>query len=135
MEARLFIKEIILMFIMHITSLLGLSVLLASTALVIWSSPSKAKGSNFGKAIGLSVFFFSLLSLLCIGFYSYKYWEQGAFDTPAPMGMGMGRGMGMGGMHHEMMQHMENMGAGDKGAMETENKGSIEDNKVPGHSH
>lgn len=117
-----------MMFIMHISSLLGLSVLVASTALVIWSSPSKGKGSGFGKAIGLCVFFLSLLSLLCIGYYSYKYWELGAFENPAPMAMGMG-------IHHDMMEHMGNIATEDKGNIETEGKGTIEENKVHAHSH
>lgn len=84
---------------MHISGLFALSVLLASTVLVIWSLRNPGNGSVFGKTIGSLVFIASILSLICIGYYGLKYWAQGSFETPAGMSMEMP-------MRHEMMQQM-----------------------------
>ncbi|MBY0273672.1 MAG: hypothetical protein K2X02_09775 [Alphaproteobacteria bacterium] len=88
-----------MMFIMHISALFALSVLLGSTLLLIWSLRNKGEGSALGKAIGSIVFVFSILSLLCIGYYGLKYWAQGEFETPTGMSMEMP-------MRNEMMQKM-----------------------------
>lgn len=102
-----------MIFIMHISALFALSVLLGSTVLVIWSLRNRGEGSTLGKAIGSIVFSFSILSLLCIGYYGLKYWTQGDFETPAsiPMQMRndvMQKMMPM--MMEKMMEHMEQMG-------------------------
>ena len=77
------------MFIMHISALLAYGTLLGSAVLLIWSMRNKGEGSTFGKIIGSLVFFLSLLSMLCIGYYGIKYWAQGNFETPSSMSMEM----------------------------------------------
>src|SRR3989338_1566627 len=101
-----------MMFIMHISSLFALSGLLASTVLVIWSLRNKGEGSTLGKTIGIIVSVLSILSMLCIIYYGFKYWAQGNFETPMGMSMEMRKDM-MKKMMPQMMQHMgqkENMG-------------------------
>lgn len=85
------------MFIMHISALFASSVLLASTALIIWSLQHKGAGSALGNFVGSFVFILSLLSMLCIAYYGLKYWTQGNFETPTSMPMEM---------HQDMMQKM-----------------------------
>src|SRR5438093_8362404 len=69
------------MFTMHISLLLGYSVLLASAVLLIWSLRNTGKGSSFGKIIGSIIFVLTLLSVLCINYYGIKYWAQGNFES------------------------------------------------------
>jgi uncharacterized Tic20 family protein len=73
------------MFIMHISLILAYSTLLGGAALLIWSLRNAGAGSDLGKAIGYLVIIFSFLSLLCIGFYGIKYWNQGHYETPMVM--------------------------------------------------
>jgi hypothetical protein len=118
------------MFIMHISALFAYSVLLASTALLIWSIRNEGAGSSLGKTIGSLVFVLSLLSMFCIGYYSIKYWTQGNFETPMSMSMPMRQEM-MQKMMPMMMEHMGQMGQmGNKGNME--NMGM---QKGENHSH
>ncbi len=120
-----------MMFIMHISALFALSVLLASTGLLIWSIRNKGAGSALGKFIGSLVLIFSLLSMLCIGYYGIKYWRQGNFETPTDMSMGMSNDMTqkmMSIMMEKMMEHMGQMG--NMGQME--NTGM---QKGDSHSH
>ncbi len=86
-----------MMFMMHISMLFALSVLLASTVLIIWSLRAEGEGRTFAKVIGSIVFIFSLLSMLCIGFYGVRVSAQGGFDMPS----GVSRQM-----HDEMMEKM-----------------------------
>ena len=96
------------MFIMHISGLFALTVLLASTALVIWSLRNPGTGSALGKTIGSIVFIVSISSLICIGYYGLKYWYQGNFETSTGMSMGMPmRGEMMQKMMPMMMEHMK----------------------------
>lgn len=95
------------MFMMHISSLLACSVLLASTVLLIWSLKNKGAGTFLGKVVGSGVFVLSLLSILCTSYYGIKHWSQGDFERPMGMRMHMGMPMGMGmGMHRGMMGNM-----------------------------
>lgn len=106
------------MFIMHISALFALSVLLASTVLIIWSLRDPGNESALAKTVGSLVFIASVLSLICIGYYGLKYWAQGNFETPAGMSMPMGNDMSqkmmpmmMQQMMPMMMEHMkEHMG-------------------------
>lgn len=101
---RLTKREILTMFIMHISALFAYSILLASTALIIWSLRHKGDGSALGKFVGSFVFILTLLSMLCIGYYGLKYWTQGNFETPtsAPMEMHPN-------MMQKMMEHIGHM--------------------------
>lgn len=104
--------EVLSMFIMHLSTLFGYSVLLASTALIIWSLRHEGAGSVLGKFVGSFIFILSLLSMLCIAYYGVKYWTQGHFETPTSMPMKMHQEM-MPQMMEKMMEHMrqmENMG-------------------------
>lgn len=73
------------MFIMHISLILAYGTLLGGAVLLIWSLRNTGVGSALGKAIGYLVIVFSLLSMLCIGYYGVKYWNQGHFETPMVM--------------------------------------------------
>ncbi|MBY0272867.1 MAG: hypothetical protein K2X02_05595 [Alphaproteobacteria bacterium] len=100
------------MFIMHISALFAYSVLLASTALIIWSLRHEGVGSTLGKFVGSFIFILSLLSMLCIAYYGFKDWTQGSFETSTSRPMEMHQEM-MKKMMPQMMEHMghmENMG-------------------------
>ena len=97
------------MFLMHISMFFAYSILLASTALIIWSLRYGGAGSAFGKIIGSFVFLLTLLSMLCISYYAKKYWIQGYFETPASMSMEM-RQDRMEKMMPQMGEHMGQMG-------------------------
>ncbi len=131
------------MFIMHISAIFALSVLLGSTALIIWSLRNPGAGSAFGKTIGTLVFIGAVLSLSCIAYYGVKYWYQGSFETPTGISMQMGNDMSqkmmpmmMEQMMPMMMEHMkEHMGQmGNMGDMQQ--KGNMENMGMQkGESH
>ena len=79
------------MFIMHISLILDYGVLLASAALIIWAMRNEGVGSALGKAIGSFVLILALFSMLCIGYYGIKYWNQGHFETPMILTTTMGK--------------------------------------------
>jgi hypothetical protein len=109
------------MFIMHINILFALSVLLASTVLIIWSLRNKGAGSSLGKIIGSLVFILSLISILCIGYSGIKFWKQGNMESGSDMSMGMRKEMMqkmMRMMMETMKEHMKNMDMKGKGYME-----------------
>jgi hypothetical protein len=56
-------------------SLIGYAVILASTALIIWSLRNKGEGTVFGKIVGSLIFLVTLLSILCINYIGYKKWK------------------------------------------------------------
>ena len=106
MIAKQLIKmEVITMFILHISALFAYSVLLASTVLIIWALRHEGPGSALGKFVGSFIFILSLLSMLCIGYYGFKYWTLGHFETPPSMPMEMRQDM-----MEKMMEHMGQMG-------------------------
>lgn len=104
--------EPLTMFIMHISALFAYTILLASTALIIWSLRHEGTGSAIGKFVGSFVFILSLLSMLCIGYYGFKYWTQGHFETLTSMPMEMRQDMmqkATPSMMEKMMEHMRQM--------------------------
>lgn len=52
-----------MMFIMHISGLFALSILLASTVLIVWALRNKGEGSTFAKTMGSIIFIAPILSL------------------------------------------------------------------------
>ena len=82
---------------------------------ILMKARSKEAGNlkGFGSFIGYFVIVSALLALLCTGYYSLKYWDDGYFDKPA-QGQMMMKGAGgmmmgqMSGTHHGNM--MGNMG-------------------------
>jgi hypothetical protein len=99
-----------MIFIMHISGLLAFAVLLGSTALIVWSCQNKGKGVCFAKKIGYTIFALTILSMVCIGYYTLKYWSQGEFESSRPMPMVMQKAMMEKMMPHMMPQMMEHMG-------------------------
>jgi hypothetical protein len=98
---------------MHISALFAYSVLLASAVLIIWAMRNEGAGSTLGKTVGSLIFVLSLFSMLCIGFYGIKYWNQGGFETPSEMSMAMRKEMMqkmMPQMMDKMKEHMGKMG-------------------------
>lgn len=71
------------MFMMHMSLLFAYGVLLGSTALLIWCEQNQGEGSAFGKAVGYVTFISAILSIFCIAYFAFKYWNQGYFETPA----------------------------------------------------
>lgn len=63
------------MFMLITNSLIAYAVILASTALIIWSLRNKGEGSVFGKIVGSLIFLVTLLSILCINYMEYKKWK------------------------------------------------------------
>jgi hypothetical protein len=74
-----------MIFIVFISAFLALSVLLASTVLIVWSLRKEGGGVFLAKSVGITVFFLTLIGLLCILFFKVKYWKQGYFETPMVM--------------------------------------------------
>ena len=74
-----------MIFLVFISFLLALSLLLASTALVVWSLRQEGVGIVLAKVVGITVFVLSLLSILAILFFKVQYWKQGYFATPMVM--------------------------------------------------
>jgi len=77
---------------------------------ILMKARSKEAGNlkGFGSFIGYFVIVSALLALLCTGYYSLKYWNDGYFDKPAQgqMMMKSASGMMMGqmpGNHHGNM--------------------------------
>jgi hypothetical protein len=85
-----------MIYLVYICVLFAYSVILASTVLVIWSLRNGGPGASLGKAIGSLVFILSLITMLCTGYYSIRYWAQGYFESPASMSMEMHQNT----MHH-----------------------------------
>lgn len=77
---------------------------------ILMKARSKEAGNlkGFGSFIGYFVIVSALLALLCTGYYSLKYWNDGYFDKPA-QGQMMMKGAGgmmmgqMSGKHHDNM--------------------------------
>jgi F0F1-type ATP synthase membrane subunit a len=111
--------RVTLMFIMHISSLLALTVVLGSTILLIWSLRNRGVGSALGTVVGFATLALSLLSFMCIGYYGIKYWSQGEFETSMPMKK----------MHQEMMEKM----MGHMGNVE--HMAPADDKSVQSHPH
>lgn len=67
---------------------------------------------GFGSFVGYFVIVSAFLALLCTGYYSVKYWEDGRFNQPAQGQMMMGGNSGMmmsqmsGNHHGNMMSKM-----------------------------
>lgn len=96
---------------------------------------------GFGTFLGYFIIVFAFIVLLCAGYYSLRYWEDGYFTKPPAGHMMMQRMHGMsggshemmmGGMHGEKCEKMMKSGMGDmdkcemmKGDMEGMMKGDM----------
>ncbi|NIA18476.1 MAG: hypothetical protein GWO85_00100 [Simkaniaceae bacterium] len=80
----------------------------------------KARGDEagnlkgFGSFIGYFIIVAAFLALLCTGYYSMKYWEDGYFNKPYPGKMMMMRGSHM---MEEMGMHSDQCGKMMKSGM------------------
>lgn len=98
-----------MMFLSHVSFALELIALVLGTSLFLWAQRNKGAGQGFAKGVGSVVIVLSILSMLCISYYSVKYWLEGYFNTPHPMMTMMGQrsmmGMDQSGMldKHDMM--------------------------------
>lgn len=76
-----------MIFLVLIGFILALSLLLASTVLIIWSLRKEGEGILLAKIVGISTFVLALSSIIAILSFKVKYWKQGYFETPMVMSM------------------------------------------------
>lgn len=95
-----------MIFLVFISACFALSLLLASTAFIIWSLRKEGPGVVFAKIIGIVIFILSLLSLIVIFGYKIKYWRHGYFETPMAMSM-IAPKRDMAQMRERMIQRLE----------------------------
>lgn len=93
-----------MIYLVYISLLFAYSLVLASTVLVIWSLRNNGAGANLGKSIGSLVFILSLITMLCTGYYSVRYWSEGAFEAPIKLSQEMHQDSME--MRHDMMKKM-----------------------------
>lgn len=93
-----------MIYLVYISLLFAYSLVLASTVLVIWSLRNGGAGVNLGKSIGALVFILSLITMLCTGYYSVRYWSEGAFEAPIKLSQEMHQDSME--MRHDMMNKM-----------------------------
>ncbi len=107
-----------MMFLSHIAFSLELLVLACGTCLLSFSFAKEERCINWVKKIGALIIVFSILGMVCTGYYTMKYWLQGAFETPSGMSMSMHKDMMqkmMPLMMEKMKEQMGNMSPMDKG--------------------
>jgi hypothetical protein len=63
---------------------LGLIALVCGTYLLARAGGEEMCCKGFAKVVGTVVVILSILSILCTGFYSFRYLEEGYFLTPHP---------------------------------------------------
>lgn len=97
-----------MIFLVFISFLLALSLLLASTALIVWSVRKEGEGIVLAKIVGITVFVLSLLSILAILCFKVKYWKQGYFESPMVMSM-MNQKRDMTQMREKMIKRIEHI--------------------------
>lgn len=128
--------------------------LVAGTFLLTWVAKQEVCCKTFGKVVAYFAIVASILGMLCTGYYTLRYWEDGHFKSPHLMSMqgmsgmqGMGmmgqmkdkKGMGMmmdPAMMQEMMANcpmMKQMMDGGKG-MGGMDKGNMPKNEDGDHS-
>jgi uncharacterized Zn-finger protein len=74
-----------MVFLADIAIATGLIALVAGAALLAYSCKAGMSCRTFVKAIAYVTIALSVLSLLCTGYYSLRYWEDGYFKHPRVM--------------------------------------------------
>lgn len=103
--------------------------LVLGTGLLIWVKDKKLSNTGFANIVAYFVIVASIVSMLCTGYYSFRYWEDGYFHSkPMPMNMmnqpNDKNSMEM--MHQQMMnKHMKMM-------MDKDKNDESMDNDMPG---
>ena len=94
-----------MMYLMHIAIFLGLIV--TAAGIVGLRFAAKERSGHFRLASWILIIG-GILSLACMTYYNFKYWQAGYFETPFPMmSHMMGNPNAMMPMHGEMpTQHM-----------------------------
>ncbi len=100
---------------------------------------------GLGKFLGYFILVLAFFALLCTSYYAVKYWEDGRYQTPAPMMMGAmmgsmhggsmgmmngGCGMKAGGMHGKDKDDCPMM---DKKGMMNHGSGKMDKGKMMDH--
>lgn len=96
------------MFESHIAYAVTLLALVAAAALLGFSAKTESCCKSLMKAIAYLVLVLGGLNLLCITYYTFKYWEDGYFKTPYGQHCSMMNGQG-GMMNEDMMKMMKGM--------------------------
>ncbi len=86
---------------------LGLVALAAGMGLVVWMRIHKDHTSKFCRGIAYTVVILALLTLICTGYYTIKYWVSGCFSNPCMMMQSSKNQMMM--QRCSMMKNMKNM--------------------------
>lgn len=73
-----------LMFHLHAVFSLELIALAFGAVILVWSKMHEIVDDIFPKIIGYCIIIFSILNILCTGYYAAKYWIDGSFDKPYP---------------------------------------------------
>ena len=97
-----------MIFIVFISTFLALSVLLASTALIVWSLRKEGAGIFLAKSVGIIVFLLALVGLLCILAFKVKYWKKGYFETPMVMSV-LNQKKDMAHMREKLIKRLEHL--------------------------
>lgn len=74
-----------MMFIIDIAFSLELIALIFGAALLIYAMKHTDLGTALPKFIAYLVMILAVLSMLCTGYYTVKYWIGGYFEQPAPI--------------------------------------------------
>ncbi len=89
--------------------------LVLGTALLVWSAKNEACCKAFAKIVAYFTIVAAVLTMLCTGYYTVRYWEDGYFRNPSSRGCMHGKGRMMDyPMMKQMMKKMEkkSMGTG-----------------------
>lgn len=95
-----------MIFLMYISAILALTLLLASTAVIVWSLRKEGAGVLFAKVVGFIIFIFSLFAFIGIVSFKFKYWNQGYFEIPIAMTI-MNQKKDKSELRERMMQRLE----------------------------
>lgn len=74
-----------MIFLADIAFALELIALAIGTALLIYASREGSSFKKFGKIIAFFTIVASILAMFCTSYYSYRYWEDGFFNSPLTM--------------------------------------------------
>ena len=93
-----------MVFQMETAFAMELIALVLGALLLVWSA-GQPVCQRCAKMIAYFAIVFSILSMLCTSFYSYKYWKAGAFKAPRKHKMMMQESGGMPPHMQKMMQN------------------------------
>lgn len=69
--------------------------LVLGTGLLLWASKEDVCCKGFAKIVAYFTIVASILGMLCTGYYTVRYWEDGHFKHPQSMSMSGMQGMNM----------------------------------------